>query len=144
MAHLVRFINSGIAIILQSIEDGMLLCMIYDIRFLGEYFLLAIVEGAIQICLSGTGHVTYIVWTKEMVKQEYVNVLLDGFQGLGPVLVVVHGLLHSLLETHFMSLLVTVTAYQNQVDSVHHGLPLNSLQAFQIINIKLQVCNSPN
>jgi hypothetical protein len=52
----------------------MLLSMNSDIRFPGESFLLAIVEGVSKLCLSSTGHVTHIVWAKEMVKQEHVSI----------------------------------------------------------------------
>jgi hypothetical protein len=62
----------------------------------------------------------------------------------GIVLVIDHRFLHSLLEAHVISLLIPITVDQSQVDSVHHGLPLNSFHVFQIINTKFQVCNSPD
>jgi hypothetical protein len=74
MAYLGRVINPGITVILQSIEDGILLCMNFHIRIPGESFLLAILNGASQLGLSGTGHVPHIVGTKEMVKQEHESV----------------------------------------------------------------------
>jgi hypothetical protein len=72
------------------------------------------------------------------------QLFFDGFQGPVPLIVIDHWLPHSLLEAHFMSLLVMVYADQNQINSVHHGLPLNSLHVFQIINTKLQVFSSPD
>jgi hypothetical protein len=73
-----------------------------------------------------------------------IHVLLDVFKGPGPILVIDHRFLRSLVQAQFMAMLITVAADQNQVDSVHHGLPLNSLHVFQIINTKFQVCNSPD
>jgi hypothetical protein len=74
MAHLGRVINPGIAVVLQPILDGIFLSMDYDIRFPGESFLLTIVKGTRKLVLRGTGHVTHIIWAKEMVKQEHVSI----------------------------------------------------------------------
>jgi hypothetical protein len=74
MAYLGKVVNPGITIILQSIQDGMLLCMNSHIRLPGESFLLVIIKGGIKLGLSGTGHVTHIVGTKDMVKKEHVSV----------------------------------------------------------------------
>jgi hypothetical protein len=74
MLHLGRVVNPGIAVILQSIEDGMLLIMSSDISLPGEFFLLVIIEGARQLGIISTCHATHIVWAKEMVKQEHVSV----------------------------------------------------------------------
>jgi hypothetical protein len=73
MEYLGRVVNPGIAVVLQSIEDGMLLCMNSHIHLPGES-LLTIVNGTSQLGLSNTGHIHHIVRTKEMVKQEHISV----------------------------------------------------------------------
>jgi hypothetical protein len=74
MVYLEIVINPSITIVLQSIEDIMLLCMNYHIHLPDESFLFAIVKGAIQIDLSGTGHVPHIDGTKEMAKKDHESV----------------------------------------------------------------------
>jgi hypothetical protein len=56
------------------------------------------------------------------------QVILDGVKGTGSVPIIDQQFIRSLLETNFMLLLILVTAYQRQVDSVHHGLPMDYFQ----------------
>jgi hypothetical protein len=52
------------------------------------------------------------------------RIFLGCFQGPGPIIFIDHRLLHSLLETHFMSLVVMVAADQIKVDIAVKLLPL--------------------
>jgi hypothetical protein len=50
-----------------------MLSMDLHIRFPGNSPLLAILEGSSEFCLRCTGHISHIVGSKEMVKQEHIN-----------------------------------------------------------------------
>jgi hypothetical protein len=52
----------------------MLLRMYSHINFPGKSLLLAILEGSNQLGLCCAGHISHVVWTKEMVKQEHISV----------------------------------------------------------------------
>jgi hypothetical protein len=74
MANLGEFINPGIYLILQDIQNRMLFSMNPNIHLLREPFLFTVLKGAIQLGLSSAGHVARIVWSKEMVKHQHVCV----------------------------------------------------------------------
>jgi hypothetical protein len=50
----------------------------------------------------------------------------------------------SLLEINFMTILVAIAAYKNQVDCIGNRLMLNPLHMFKIIYTKLQVSHCPD
>jgi hypothetical protein len=52
----------------------MLFSMNLHIRFPGKYLILTIVEGYSELGLGCTGHISHIVGTKEIVKQEHISV----------------------------------------------------------------------
>jgi hypothetical protein len=67
------------------------------------------------------------------------KVLFDLLQGHWPIFFIGLRLFISLLETNFMTLLVKITADQNQVDCIGNRLTLNPFHMFQVIHTKLQV-----
>jgi hypothetical protein len=67
------------------------------------------------------------------------KVLFDLLQGPWKIFVIDLRLFCGLLETNFMTLLVAITANQNQVDCIGNRLTLNPFHMFQIIYTKFQV-----
>jgi hypothetical protein len=72
------------------------------------------------------------------------KVLFNLLQGPCPIFVIDIRFLISLLETNFMTLLVAITADQNQVDCIGNRLTLNPFHMFQIIYTKFQVSHCPD
>jgi hypothetical protein len=52
----------------------MLFIMDYDVCFPGETLIFSILKGTSELGLFCTGHIPHIVGTKEVVKQEHINV----------------------------------------------------------------------
>jgi hypothetical protein len=72
------------------------------------------------------------------------KVLFDLLQGHWLIFVIDLRFFSSLLETNFMTLLVAITADQNQVDCIGNRLTLNPFHMFQIIHTKFQVNHFPD
>jgi hypothetical protein len=72
------------------------------------------------------------------------KVLSDSLQSSWPILVIDYRFFCSILKTSFMTLLVAITADQNQVDFIDNGLTLDPLHVFQIIHTQLQVSHCPD
>jgi hypothetical protein len=71
------------------------------------------------------------------------KVLFDLLQRPWTIFVIDLRFFSSLLENNFMTLLVAITANQNQVDCIGNRLTLNPFHMFQIIYTKFQVIHCP-
>jgi hypothetical protein len=54
----------------------MLFSMNSDISFPGKKLLFTVLEGASELGLCFTGHITHIVGPKEMVKKEHISIMI--------------------------------------------------------------------
>jgi hypothetical protein len=74
MTDLGRITNARVAVVLKLIKDLMLFSMDLHILFPGKSLIFTIVEGSSELGLRCTGHISHIVGSKEMVKQEHITV----------------------------------------------------------------------
>jgi hypothetical protein len=72
------------------------------------------------------------------------RIIFDLLQGPWPIFVIDLRLFSSLLETNLMTLLVVITADQNQVDFIGNRLTLNPFHMLQIVHTKFQVIHFPD
>jgi hypothetical protein len=85
------------------------------------------------------------IWVNSIIQSSPSDTILRGkglfdlLWGPWPIFVIDIRFFSGLLETNFMTLLVAITADQNQVDCIGNRLMLNPFHMFQIVYTKFQV-----